>query len=78
MTEAETIYESLVASTERELSVSMLTDEQLLTVSGKLMLDYEENEVSGAILGLCLVERSSRWAIELMKRSTARNAGGEE
>jgi hypothetical protein len=79
MTEAETIYESLVESTERELMISMLTDHELLCVSGMLIQNYEENSVSGEILGLCLVERSSRWAIELMKRrSSERNDGGEE
>lgn len=63
----EEIYHWLVTAPDRVIAVSILSDDELLRVSGWLGLNYQENATTGAMLGICLVERSDRWANEIMK-----------
>ena len=52
---------------DRAAAVARLTDDDLLLLSGMLSLDYEENGDTGEVLGICLVERSTRWGRMMMK-----------
>lgn len=62
MRNAAEIYEELVRSTDRVAHVAGLPAEELLCLSGWLARVYDENGQTGELLGLCLVERSERWA----------------
>lgn len=50
------------------LAVQALDDAQLCAVSGHLGQDYDENGISGMLLGLCLVESARRFALLVAAR----------
>jgi hypothetical protein len=70
------ILADLIDADDRASAVAALPDDALLLVSGMLSLSYDENGDSGEILGICLVERSTRWGRIVMEKQ--RNAGGGE
>lgn len=74
MRTAQEIYGWLRHAPRRAEAVGILSDAELLRVSGWLARDYNENSDSGELLGICLVERSDRWARTLMTTTT----GGDE
>lgn len=71
----EEIYAWLEAAPDRVIAVSTLNDDELLRVSGWLCQHYEENQPTGEILGICLVERSDRWAHEIMTKQNSHTGG---
>jgi hypothetical protein len=71
------IYDCLLQSPDRVAAVAGLTDADLADVSGMLLQDYDENTSSGEILGICLVERSDRWARQHRAQTAATSAQGE-
>lgn len=44
--------------------LSVLSDACLCRLSGWLRLDYDENEKTGEVLGMCMVEQAARFARE--------------
>lgn len=76
MRTAEAIYAWVFDAPNRPMAVAMLPDEELLRVSGLLLQHYSENDATGEILGICLVERSDRWAMRVM-RTKEGDKGGE-
>ena len=61
MKEAAEIFIALCQATERPLAVQLLSDADLRCVSGLLGRIYEESDISGELLGLCLVEGHRRF-----------------
>lgn len=56
------IYDWLLQSPDQVAAVHILSDDELLRVSGWLGMTYDENASTGELLGICLIERSERWA----------------
>lgn len=71
------IYDALLQSGDRVRAVAELTNAELLEVSGMLLLSYEENDSSGEILGICLVERSARFASRYARPPKGGTTNGE-
>jgi hypothetical protein len=61
MKEACEIYLFLSETRDREGAVRSLTDAELRSVSGLLGRIYDEGDISGELMGLCLVEGHSRF-----------------
>jgi len=72
------ILVDLIDADDRPAAVAALADDALLLVSGMLSLSYDENGESGEILGICLVERSTRWGRIIMEKQSSTNTGGGE
>lgn len=54
-------YISLCQASDRVAAVAALSDAELVAVRGLLGRIYDENEVSGELLGICLVEEGERF-----------------
>lgn len=61
MKEACEIFISLCQSDDRPAAVAALSHAELIALRGLLSRIYEENDTSGEILGLCLVEEAGRF-----------------
>ena len=55
------IYRWVLAGSDEELAVAALNDTALCDVSGYLAQDFDENEATGRVLGICMVEQTRRF-----------------